>query len=437
MIRSAKNGFTRAASAGIISMFLFGAQIALAQQFDVGGGAYIETVYDDNAFRLPSRADARYEIQNRVSVNVESEYSGIQNYFSADYRLGAEEYTEGSLENDTNVSGSALYRLGNERTYYDLEISQQRIRVLTQPDSEFLSENTRNQTTTTVRPSLKTRDDKPNQFMLSGVFSSVSYSDSTLSPAEQAGGQFRWLRRTPRVNDYGVIYTYSETEFEDDSRLDYESDRVSAFLNGETRSLTYAFTVGHQTILNLSRNQEFNGITYSVDVSYNGGGNTIDYSESVVLSDTSFSDFVSDGDTGISIGGEGETQDNVEQFTRELSWNSTNLCGSCTAGASLTSQKIFYLSIPINNYESNGLAISFGYDLSRKTSLGLSASYRETGFEFDALRDSTFKVANFSVERALTKTVSLNGFIQRFTRDSEIEGYSSNRIGLRVIFELD
>lgn len=409
---------------------------AAAQSLDAGAQVYVESAYDDNAFRSDEGEEKQGEMQNRASLSLETSYDGFLQQFNLSYSTLFEEYTEGSRDNDTSYSGEASYQLGNEQTYYDLEASHRKARVLNAPDAEFETENTRNQTTVRVSPGLKTRSDRVDQLLLKGIFSEVVFDDSSLSAGKQQGGRFTWRHRLPRVNELGANITYSKTEFDDRPDIDYETNRATAFLTGQTREVSYEFTGGQQTIHNILRDLEYTGFVYSVDFGYERGASSFRYTESLVLTDTSFGEFISDSSTGISIGGEGSAQDNVEQFTQQLSWENSSICGICDLAVSISNQEIAYFSLPVNNYRSSNADVSVSYQPSALSDIDLSVQYRITEYEFDPDRESDIWVYNLSYQHRLTKMLSLRAYVQRYERELS-SAYKSNRVGLRIIADFD
>lgn len=425
-------GFAGVATAQIISE-----SPALARDLTFSSVVSLETRYDNNANRASDGADSFGEQQNIGNVSVSGSYAGDLQFVDLDYRLTAEKYENGSRENDVTYLGRAEYQLGNDLTMYGLSVAHSIDRVLNSPADEFFIEDTRSQNTLRVRPSLKTTNFGRNLLELSVIYSSVTSESSAISDATEEGGEFLWNRDLPSIYEAGVILGSSKFDFSSEQSLNYRSQRAMVYLRAESRNLEYALSVGRQRIERDLSGQSFEGGVYSVSVRYRISGQEFTYRDSLILSDTSFSEAPRGFETDVVFGGGGLTQDNIQQYSREFIWATNFLCQSCRFSLSGTNQDVVYFEFPINNFVTTTLTARFEFDYSRRSTIALGYGYRDTELEFDEAQNASDRNVRLSYSRQLFRRAEMDVYIEHVKREEDIGGYEGGRFGLAFAYTFD
>lgn len=432
-------GFAGTAAAQIV-----GQSPALGRNLDFSSSVSIGTRYDNNANRASGDEEALGEQQNIGNVSVAASFTGDRQFVNLDYRLTAEEYAEGSRENDAIYTGSAQYLLGSERTFYGLNVTHSVDRVLNSPSSEFFIEDSRSQSTLRIRPSIKTTNFGSNLVELSAVFGEVTSEDSEVRDVTEKGTELRWNRDLPSIYQAGLVvgsfeYDFSESSVTDTraSNLDYSSRSAMVYLQAESRNLEYSVSVGRQRIERDLSGQSFEGGVYSISVNYEVAGQEFTYRDSLILSDTSFSEAPSGFESDAVFGGASLTQDNIQQYSREFIWATNLLCQRCRFSLSGTEQDVVYFEFPINNFVTTTFTTRFEFDYSRRSTITLSYGYRDTELEFDSDQDASDGVSRLSYSRRFFRRAEMDIYLEHVERDDATGGYEAGRAGLTLSYTFD
>lgn len=423
--------------AGGVTAQVLGESPALGRNLEFSSVISLETRYDNNANRAPDGADSLGEQQNIGNLSFSGGFTGDLQFVDLDYRITAEEYENGSRENDITYLGSAAYQLGNERTIYGLNVEHVIDRLLNSPSGEFFIEDTRSQNTLRVRPSLKTTNFGRNLLELSAIYSKVTSENSAISDAEETGGEFLWNRDLPSIYESGIIVGSSNFDFSSAESLNYNSRRAMVYLRAESRNLEYSLSVGRQRIERELSGQSFEGGVYSVSVAYRISGQEFTYRDSLILSDTSFSEAPRGFETDIVFGGGSLTQDNIQQYSREFIWTTNFLCQNCRFSLSGTNQDVVYFEFPINNFVTTTLSTRFEFDYSRRSTIALSHGYRDTELEFDEGQNASDRNLRLSYSRRLFRRAEMDLYIEHIKREENIGSYEGGRIGLAFAYTFD
>lgn len=404
--------------------------------------SFIETRYDNNATREePNTPDDQkiMEQQNFASLTLMGVYRGNKNAYSINYRTLTEHFTQNTQESGSDLFGSTSYTLGNTNTYYGLELGHSLDRVLTTPDAEALSVNSSNQQTYTASPILKTRESRPNSFRVSGIFSRVDHEDSERPDSVNEGYALEWRHRLPRIYQFRLIHTNTETGFDKVPALDYKDKRFELVISAITRKLEYEILVGQQTTSMINSPIERTDDVYSAMFTYVYPGSSFRFIDTREISHSTFTGTIADASSGISLGGSGgvSEQDLVVLNSRELIWTTETLCGSCSLNLNISQQERRYFTQPQNDYRALISGVSLGYDTSPKGRFTLGLSIRNISFIEESSRQTKHKMVDIGYERLIMKDTLLRGFLSFIDRDSTDDPYFSNRLGLRLVKEFE
>lgn len=391
---------------------------------------YLESIYDDNAFRTAT--DRIGERQDRLGLDIAGEYDSGLNDWRFSYLVERQSFQKDSQDSVTNAIGEARYELGDDTTWYSFEAAHVVDQVLQSPDSDVTTSTIGDQQLLELRPSIRTRPDRPTSIYLTGIYRKVEYEVADRPDATDRGGEVGLVRLLSPRAQLGASFTQSDISIDDPGVDDFRNETASIYYSGESRKLDYRIEGGYQRLESLDSDFEDSAITYGLRLEYEHQGSTIVSTLSKSLTNTAFAQSVSDGATGAVVVAEGDADDIIEALDAQMRWSTRSVCGRCQLGLELQYQDVNYNKQDALDFEIVSGAFIFDYRLSSLTTFATNLSYRKTDFPDDPSRTADSRVVDLGYVRNFSETFNVSAMYSWSDQRATIVDYDSNRFGIRL-----
>jgi hypothetical protein len=391
---------------------------------------YLESIYDDNAFRTAT--DAEGERQDRLGLDIAGEFDSGLNEWRFAYLVERQEFEDDSQESLTNAIGEARYQLGNESTWYALDIAHIVDQVLQAPDSDVTTSTIGDQQLFEFLPTVRTRQDRANHVYLTGIFRSVEFEADQRPDATDRGAEVGYVRLLSARSEAGLTASRSEI-FSDDSAVeDFRNETARLFYEAESRKLEYKVSAGYQRFESLDSDFDDGAIIFGLNLQYRHLDSSFTASLNKSLTNTSFAQSVGDSATGAVVVAEGDSDDIIEVLDGQIRWATRSLCQRCQSAFELQFQDVDYKRQDLLDFEIISGAFLIDYRLSSMSTVSANISYRDTEFLEDPSRSAESRIIDFGYTRNFTERFSVAALYSWSDQEATLVNYDSNRFGVRL-----
>lgn len=395
----------------------------------------------DNATRAPEEEPQFSERQGLYTALAGLSYNSEWSNLSSNYRLQRETFERNSQPNLTELEGRTQLILGNEFHPLGLSVTHDRRAMLNAPDAIDLTSNRDTREIISISPSAKTRVGDADTLMLAGTYADISYKEDELRQSNQKSGQFAWIHGISRTDQIQLVAQHLETSFEHAPQVDYTLQTASAEYSVELKRLKYSLRAGYNKAIR-SSDDDFSSPAYSVESSYDSGLNIFSLSLSQTITDSSSMGGAGSFDNFNSLGANSSAKgvglDLINLRNTSIAWSTEAMCERCSFGLNASQMKQDYQNLKEDGNEYS-LYAHFAYQLSRASSVKLSAGHRERKFSDTNASRSGFDsdIARISFDHDLTKGLQLEVYVQQEKRTSKtgLQNYKENIAGLKISYD--
>lgn len=365
-----------------------------AVEIDLG----VTSRYSDNARRTYS--DKISERQDEYSAGILADYENTLLDFETDYRASENRFDKDTQPNRSLLEGNAELLIGKSYHPVDLLLVHSRRSVLGAPDQVDLLQNEDERQIFSAIPTARLRLSSVDNVLLRGDYTQVDFRYADAFNSERTGGSLIWQHRFSSVSNMEIAAQHTEISYDALPDNDYEYQNASVTYATELRYLSYRVSLGYNRSTP-DAGDDFSAPSYRVEIDYRTGFNTLSLLASQQITDTS----LGNGNSGVldNVNLEDATGVGLDQFESrvvELRWQNQSLCERCSAYASLLYEQEQYQTL-IEDNDQQVASIGFDYQLSRASSVGFQASWRERRFDSDVDRED-FAVTSMGVNYRYT-----------------------------------
>lgn len=344
---------------------------------DFGGSIGIKAEHTDNALKEAEASIS--EQQDQYSAGLFAVYSNDYLSLNTDYAVSEMRYTKDSQEPRLNRIGQSEFLLGKAHHPAELKISHSVQRLPVTSAALDLEANTDEKQVFSAQPGIRLRLSQADTIYLIGNATEVDYRFDEQKNSSRTGATLGFSRGLSPVDTLSLIVTQNDIEFEFSPDVDYSLTMAVLALETRLRRLTYRIELG-QSRSDSSRNGVSEDPYYAIQLGYNAGHHQFSFAANQQMTDSSRG-----FDSGMESGGLGGSDVTAEQLDQVLinhadaTWSSGVLCGRCQISISAFRDEHQYQTLG-RDEERLGLNLSFNYQLTRRSTIGLQGARMDQQF---------------------------------------------------------
>lgn len=397
------------------------AQIGERANNRINGSLFVRSILVDNGDGADGISEQTSETQTEYGGTIAGGWVSELTSLALNYQLTETLFGENTQPDDSLLSGSSSFSLGNAATFYGLSAEHSIRRVLRNPGtSPILISNTDDREIYTLSPLLRTSIFDAFSAEFAFNFSRVDFSSSNDNDSEVKGADLRLIRYVSPIRELSFTLGQREIEYKVFEVANYETQFFEVRLQTEHRRFDYSIELGITKIDPLI-GESVSEPTIDFALNSNIVGNRLSLFFNRLVSDSSqgngndsfFSSEVS-FDSSLS------QSDQIIRTSAGVGWSYELLCGRCDIGWSTGFEKSESVSIDENDTRQVFSDISFGYQFSSALSASVNVRASDTAFTSasSARPDTTSLVERLTFSYKMNRAFSLELQYERDERDS-------------------
>jgi len=394
----------------------------------------LESEYTDNANKSRRQKISERQDEANLRLGVAHENSWLT--LEGDYNASERRFDKDTQSNRSRLEGESRLELGKAEDPAQLEIRNSRRTQLNNPDDDDLLRNTDEREIWTAEPTLRWRTNDANTLALSGSYSDIRFRDNAERDSDRKGGSLLWQRQISATDSLTLNGQFFDIGFDARPELDYELTRVNLSYQAQLRRLGYRLQLGYEES-DRENGQSFSEPSYEVELSYDSGVHRLEFYADRFISDNSTGGGNrGDFDNFNPVDAAGGQLDQMERTNFELTWRTGILCERCDFSLRAFYQDDDFLE-RLDDLAEIGAEARFSYQLSRQSSLNLSARRRTQDFSPASGRaDSDRDQFRITYRYQTNINLSLQVFALYEERDSDnpLDSHTETRAGLRLSY---
>ena len=412
--------------------------VAQGQNDGVSAVLSASSLYNNNATSSPDSATELEEQQNRYGLSLDvRNTTGISN-FALDYDITYDDFTRDSQSSDTSLSGQTSIFLGTETSRFALNLQHSIRQLIETPDVEGTTDNLTDRQDLLVAPELRLRPSNVDDVIITATYTELTYEAFDANNTSQLGVEFEWQHDISATTNTGLVATQNDTEFSESPELDYQYRSLGLAYESSQRLMKYRVVGGINEIESRLDGETESGNYYDLDLGYENGYTSVNVLFSQELSDTSYSNRLTDPTSNAIVGGNLTIQDRVNSkaFQINLGIESLAVCRQCSVELIADKQEVRYLSLEDNDSDIIQYMAQVSYRPSRASEINVSIQDRAVDFPNVKERAYSSLTGRISYSRRINPDFTAYGFYDFYSQEQGTEEYDYNRIGLRFAYEV-
>lgn len=425
---------------GFASLLLSG--IANAQRdYELGGSLSLRPMYVQNATGTIEDDEQVDEVQIELGATLDAQWQREISQLDVDYEVTQTRYQDETQPDESRWQGQSQWVLGNDATFYGLDISHSVRRFLSDPTSSpTILANSVEREILSVSPKLQSRFGSANTFAISYHFVDIGFDADDTNDAERTGVEFSVLRDVSPTRSASIEAGVRNVDFDvggDDG--DYDIRYVNLNWIVENRTFDYVLSLGYYEAEPVLGTDTFSSPVGRLDVITRlQAGNRVSFFALREASDTSQGNgndaFFS---TQIIYDGNISQRDNTIRNSYGVDWVYEQLCQGCELSITAGIERYDYMTIEVNDYRRRFLEAAFGYDISRylSTSVGVRSGKTEFVNESSPIGESSIQISHAELVYQPRDDLQMNFSIESDRRESDVlDAYTVNTISFATIY---
>ena len=396
---------------------------------------YAQATITDNAFLVSDEQSKTEETQTEVGIGAQVNYSNSFSDVLVNYSVAETTFSENSSEDTTVYDGSASLNLHTKTNTAGLLISHDSSRVLNDPAANATIQNSTQQDTTTLVPTIRFNIARGTTIDVNGSYSQSRFDETPANDVDQGGVGIVLSRQIGRNESYQITLEQRDSDFVESNQADFELTRISVGYNHQVGRLNYSVELGYDSVVSLFGDSDRSGSSLvNLSLDYTANEHSFTFVANNSIQDPTAQSNTALGNNANITDGVLNEPDQIERSSLNLGWNTTAICNRCNFGLGVNYQEDDYSINTFNSLERvTGLA-NFQYEFIGGLSTSVDYNYSET--EFESLlggEDFNTTTASLSLNYQFSEQFGINGSVENVERENDVtDGYTEQRATVRL-----
>ncbi len=423
-----------------LSLSVF-AQVDGQRNYDFGAAIMLRPMLVQNATGTSVSSEEVDEVQIELTGTVDAQWQRELSYLNLAYEVTQARYQDETQPNDSRWQGDSQFVLGNDTTFYGLDVNHSVRRFLSDPTaSPTLLTNSVEREILAISPKLQTHLGSANLFAIAYHYVDIGFDGDDSNDAERSGIEVSITRDVSPTRAASLSLGSRSIDFDvggDDG--DYDIDYLDLSLMVENRTYDYMLSVGYYEATPVVGDETFSSPVGRLDVITRLlAGNRLSFFALREASDTSQGNG-NDGffSTQITYDGNITQRDNTVRNSYGVEWVLSQICQACEFTIAAGIDRYDYMTFEVNDFRRRFLDAVFAYDISRYLSAAVGLRMGNTEFvnESSLVGEADSRISYLELVYQPRENFEMRFNIESDRRESDVlEPYTVNTISLATIY---
>lgn len=417
------------------------AQVDGQRHYDFSASLMFRPMYVQNATGTADPSEEVDEVQIELGATLNAQWQRELSQLHLAYDVTQVHYHDDTQPDDSRWQGDSQFVLGNDTTFYGLDVNHSVRRFLSDPTtSPSILANSVEREIVSVSPKLQTHLGSANLLAVSYHFVDISFDADDSNDAERSGFELSLVRDISPTRAASLAIGSRSIDFDSGGNGgDYDIDYVDVSLMVENRTYDYTLSVGYYEATPVEGDETFSSPVGRLDVITRLlAGNRLSFFALREASDTSQGNgndaFFS---TQITYDGNITQRDNTIRNSYGAEWVLEQFCRGCQLSIATGIDRYDYMNFEVNDFRRRFLDGVFAYELSPHLSSSLGVRLGKTEFvnEASQVGESDSRITYLELMYQPRENFQMRFNIESDRRESDVlDAYTVNTISLATVY---